>query len=473
MAGTEKSKKKNVIFILTDDQGIWSLGSYGNPEIKTPNLDRLAEKGVRFTNFFCVSPVCSPARASLLTGKLPCQHGILDYLSGGNGGAGQTAIEYLKEHRGYTDILAEHGYTCGLSGKWHMGDGRHPQKGFSFWYAHQKGGGPYYNAPMIRDGRLVNEPEYITKVITDEALGFIDREKDKENPFYLYVTYTAPHSPWAGNHPKEYTDLYEDCRFESCPQREAPHPWAKTGAIEGYQNPRENLIGYFAAVTAMDEHVGRILNKLEEENLTKDTLVIFSSDNGFNCGHHGIWGKGNGTFPMNMYDSSVKVPLIISQPGTIPEGVVCGDMCSGYDFMPTLLEYLGYDNEESYKLPGKSFLKSLMQQERQKDSEEIVVFDEYGPVRMIRNRQYKYIHRYPYGPNEFYDLIKDPEEDKNCYEEEGYQTIAEEMKHRLDLWFLKYADSRIDAAKEPVKGGGQRDLAGVFGPGYGVFSEDK
>ena len=120
-----------------------------------------------------------------------------------------------------------------------MGDGLHPQKGFSFWYTHQKGGGPYYNAPMIRDGKLVEEERYITDVITDEALNFIDREKDQENPFYLSVHYTAPHSPWIGCHPKEYTDLYEDCEFQSCPQRETPHPWAKTDVLPRYKNPRD------------------------------------------------------------------------------------------------------------------------------------------------------------------------------------------------------------------------------------------
>ena len=118
----DRTKRPNIVFILTDDQGYWSLGCYGNQEIRTPNLDRLAEHGVRFENFFCVSPVCSPARASLMTGRIPSQHGVHDYLCGGNGGAGQTAIEYLKGQRGYTDILAENGYTCGLSGKWHLGD---------------------------------------------------------------------------------------------------------------------------------------------------------------------------------------------------------------------------------------------------------------------------------------------------------------------------------------------------------------
>ena len=478
----KKQNNPNIVFILTDDQGYWSLGCYGNHEIHTPNLDRLAERGTRFENFFCVSPVCSPARASLMTGRIPSQHGIHDYLCGGNGGSTQTAIEYLKGQTGYTDILAENGYTCGLSGKWHLGDGLHPQKGFTFWYTHQKGGGPYYNAPMIRDGKYVEEKEYITDVITDEALKFIDREKYKDNPFYLSIHYTAPHSPWVGCHPKEYTDLYEDCRFETCPQRETPHPWAKLDVLPGYRNPRENLIGYFAAVTAMDANVGRILDKLEEEGLTEDTLVIFSSDNGFNCGHHGIWGKGNGTFPLNLYDSSVKVPLIISRPGHLPEGRVCKDMCSGYDFMPTLLDYLGMENPDAEKLPGRSFLSYLLEADREEELQNgpnagepqtVVVFDEYGPARMIRSKEYKYIHRVPFGPDEFYDLTGDPGEDENLICREEYQELIEKMMRQMDTWFLRYANPEIDGSREPVLGGGQKNLAGIWGPGLHVYNENK
>ena len=463
--------RPNIVFILTDDQGYWSLGCYGNKEIHTPNLDRLAERGIRFDNFFCVSPVCSPSRASLMTGRIPSQHGVHDYLCGGNGGSTQTAIEYLKGQTGYTDILAENGYVCGLSGKWHIGDGIHPQKGFHFWYTHQKGGGPYYNAPMIRDGKYVEEKEYITDVITDEALKFIHNEKHKDHPFYLSVHYTAPHSPWIDCHPKEYTDLYENCEFKSCPQGE-PHPWAKLGVISGYDRPRESLIGYFAAVTAMDANVGRILDKLEQEGLTEDTLIIFSSDNGFNCGHHGIWGKGNGTFPLNLYDSSVKVPFIISHQGHLTEGTVCEDMCSGYDFMPTLLDYLGIENPEAEGLPGKSFLKSL-QGEKEEDDGTVVVFDEYGPARMIRSKEYKYIHRYPFGPDEFYDLKQDPNEDKNLIDNEEYQELVQTMKRRMDKWFLRYANPEIDGSREPVLGGGQKDLAGIWGPGLHVYNENK
>lgn len=474
MLNMANEKKPNIVFILSDDQGSWSLGCYGNKEIKTPNIDRLAKEGVMFDNFFCVSPVCSPSRASLLTGKIPSQHGVHDYICDGNGGEQQRPIEYLKDHIGYTDILAENGYTCGLSGKWHLGDGKRKQKSFDFWYVHQKGGGPYYNAPMIRDGQLVNEPEYITDVITDEAIGFIQRQKDKENPFYLSVHYTAPHYPWLNSHPKQYTDMYQDCKFKSCPQSEEPHPWALTDVMPGYENSRENLIGYFAAITAMDWNIGRILDVLEEQGILEDTLICFTSDNGFNCGHHGIWGKGNGTFPLNMYDTSVKVPFIMSHKGKLLENKVCSTMCSGYDFMPTLLDYIGLEQKKKEDLPGMSFAHCLTEEydEKSESRQSVVIFDEYGPVRMIRTEKYKYIHRYPYGPHELYDLELDSQEDKNLYQDENYKDIIITLKTNLDNWFMHYVDTRIDGTKEAVMGGGQKDKSGLLGPGVNVYRDN-
>ena len=301
------ARRPNVIFILTDDQGPWAAGCYGNPEIRTPNIDRLAATGVRFDNFFCSSPVCSPARASLLTGKIPSQHGVHDWIRDGNMPPG--AVSYVEGQRTYTEILAEHGYRLGLSGKWHLGDSLTPQGGFTHWFVHQQGGGPYNDAPMVSDGRAVTAPGYVSDVITDDALRFIDGAGDA--PFYLGVHYTAPHSPWDG-HPQDIVNSYDDCPFRSCPQ-EPMHPWA-TSLTRNCLGNREMLKGYFAAVTAMDLNVGRILDRLDERGLRQDTLIVFTSDNGFSCGHHGFWGKGNGTFPLNMYENSVKVPMIMSHP---------------------------------------------------------------------------------------------------------------------------------------------------------------
>ena len=459
-------KQPNIICILSDDQGAWALGSAGNPEIRTPHLDRLAEEGMRFSNFFCTSPVCSPARASLLTGRIPSQHGVQDWIREGN--LGENAIEYLEGQTAYTEILAENDYVCGVSGKWHLGDSIRPQKGFHHWYVHQFGGGPYYGAPMIRDGKLVVEDKYITEAITDDAIAFFDEQAGKQ-PFYLSVHYTAPHDPWMNSHPQEMVDSYEDCPFSSIPN-EPKHPWQIDTAPWG-DNRKENLKGYFAAVTAMDQQIGRIIEKIEAMGIRENTLICFLSDNGFNCGHHGIWGKGNGTFPQNMYDTSVKVPAIFSQPGHIPIGTVCEELVSGYDFMPTLLDYVGLENDEADQLPGQSFY-SLLKGKQAKPHDHVVIYDEYGPVRMIRTKEWKYIHRYPYGPHELYHLAKDPDEKANLIENQTYQDILIEMKRKLEDWFFQYVNPALDGTHEAVKGYGQLNIVGPAGKGKSAFREE-
>jgi choline-sulfatase len=475
----------NIIFILTDDQGCWALGSAGNREIRTPALDHLAGTGIRFENFFCVSPVCSPARASLLTGRIPSQHGIHDWIRRGNIPAevaaqlgeknfagDSTAMEYLSGMTGYTRILAQNGYTCGLSGKWHLGDSLHPQQGFSFWHVMPFGGSSYYDAVWYQDGQISTQAGYLTDVITDHALAFLEEQQQKQSPFYLGVHYTAPHSPWdTAQHPQDLRDLYRDCPFESVPDLPA-HPWQMNSAPRGTgEKRRELLTGYYAAISGIDRGVARILAWLDAHGLRENTLVIFSSDNGMNMGQHGIWGKGNGTFPLNMYDTSVKVPVIFSQPGTLPEGIVNQDLLSHYDVMPTLLEYLGLPQPEAETLPGRSFAPLLKGQPLAEDRP-VVVFDEYGPVRMIRNRAWKYIHRYPYGPNELYDLVQDPGEERNLIDDAGKIEKVADLKAELDAWFVRYADPHMDGTREAVYGKGQLERAGTGAHGRKGYDDD-
>lgn len=230
-----------------------------------------------------------------------------------------------------------------------------------------------------------------------------------------------------------------------------------------YGTPRrkEKLRGYYAAVTAMDRGVGRLLDRLEEMGLAENTLVIFTADNGMNMGHHGIWGKGNGTRPMNMYDTSVKVPFLVRYPGVTPENTVCSRMVSAYDFFPTLLDLLGLDAQQIQHLPGRSFADALCGAE-DGGREDVVIFDEYGPVRMIRSAQYKYICRYPYGPDEFYDLQSDPGEKTNLIEDESFGPVIFEMRRRMERWFNRYADPDVDGTREGVTGSGQLCSAGTY-----------
>ena len=443
---TDQSKP-NVVFILTDDQGPWAAGCCGNDEVRTPNIDRLASAGMRFENFFCTSPVCSPARASLMTGRIPSAHGVHDWIREGN--MPPTTAQYLDGLTCYTDTLAENEYTVGLSGKWHLGDSLTPQHGFSHWFTLLTGGSQYNDAEMIRDGKVEVQPGYLTDVITDDALNFI--RENSERHFYLSVNYNAPHTPFQG-HPQDIVDFYDDCPFKTCPQ-EAAHPWAIPGSRYHLGN-RESLKGYFAAITAMDLNVGRLIDLIEELGLRQNTLFIFSSDNGYSCGHHGFWHKGNGTFPLNMYENSVKVPFVMSHPGRIAEGKVSSAMVSQYDFMPTLLDYLGLDPVVDDLSPGRSF-HPVLSGETGEAKDEVVVFDEYGPVRMIRTQEWKYVHRYPYGPHELYHLLNDPDERKNLVDEKSKTALIGKMRQQLSNWFDQYVIPQLDGSHFAVTGGGQ------------------
>ena len=259
--------------------------------------------------------------------------------------------------------------------------------------------------------------------------------------------------------------IEELLRFESIPV-EPPHP--RGGWNVSPEKRHETIQGYFTAVTAMDNAIGRVLQKLQDLGIRKDTIIVFLSDNGMNTGHHGICGKGNGTFPMNMYDTSVKVPFIVSCPDRIPQGVVNYGLYSQYDFMPTILDYLNFGNSEAGKLPGRSFANVLRSKE-DKGSENIVVFDEYGPVRMIRNSEWKYVYRYPYGPHELYWLEKDPSERNNLIEDAQYDQIVTELRRQLDDWFCKYSTPELGGVRQAVKGKGQIDMVEAGGKGRKSF----
>jgi choline-sulfatase len=462
--------RPNILFILSDDQGAWAMNCAGTPELKTPNLDRLAETGIRFENFFCASPVCSPARASILTGQIPSQHGVQDFLRAGNSvdlpGDGKT-IQYLKGRTTYTEILGDNGYDVALSGKWHIGDSATPQAGFAYWNVHASGSGDYYNAPMFQDGEQYTSDGYFSDVITDNAIGYLDDQKSLDNPFSMNVHYTAPHAPWGREqHPSDiYNDYFDNCTFDSV-RWDPIHPnhllkEGSSGSVgETADERRQLLSGYFAAITAMDDNIGRLIDWLEENDLRENTLIVFTADNGMSMGHHGIWGKGNGTYPANMYDTAVKVPTLMSRPGHVPQGEVEPGLLSHYDLMPTILDYvrLGYTiGNVRDLLPGTSFAATLEGAIPAGDLS-VVVADEYGPTRMIRTKSLKYIHRYPDGPNEFYDLGNDANETVNAIDDMAFRSIIRHMAKQLQEWFDRYVEPERDGSKQDVKGRGQIDL---------------
>jgi arylsulfatase A-like enzyme len=469
--------RPNIVVIVADDQGPWAMGCAGNPEIITPNLDRLAAEGTRFENFFCTSPVCSPARASLLTGRMPSAHGVHDALWAGEV---RDPIEFLEGQTAYTDVLAAAGYSCGLSGKWHLGAATKPQLSFTEWNAWEGWGrGMYWDPAMNRGGRREQVPGYTTDVFTDGALGFLDGWAADDRPFLLQLCHVAPHAPWVGIHPSEWLALYDDCPFDSVP-REPAHPWTRPRStdwepyVEARDDPRPTLQGWFAAVTAMDAAIGRVLDRLDGLGLAESTLVLFLSDNGFSCGHNGIWGKGNGTLPQNLYDNSVKVPAIARQPGRVAAGQVRSELVSAYDVRPTLLAWAGVADSDSSGdaglRPGRDFGPLLRGEPG--GHEAVVVFDEYGPARMVRTREWKYVHRYPLGPHELYDLAEDPEERHNLVDDPARHGVAADLRATLADWFVRYTDPRLDGTKEAVTGQGQIDLVGPRGGGRPAFNPE-
>lgn len=464
-------KQPNIVFILTDDQGAWAMHCAGNEEIITPSLDRLASRGVRFSHFFCSSPVCSPARASVMTGKMPSAHGVHDWIAGGNmdtaafpEAAGHEhfrmpdqGIDYLEGQKTYVEYLAEAGYRCALSGKWHLGNNPCRKQGFSRWFTIGTGGCRYYHGDTFENGRFINETQYITDVITNKALEYLEELGQGDAPFYLSVHYTAPHSPWeAQEHKPEYLKLYETCAFSSVPE-EPIHPWQiKTCPIgDTPDKRRENLTGYFAAITAMDAGVGKILDYLDNTGISEDTVVIFTSDNGMNMGHHGVWGKGNGTYPPNMYDSSVKVPFLLYAPFLKDRGIVTERAAGQCDIFPTLLELAGCRYRPEEQQPGRSLVPFLKGEEGEEE-EDIFICDEYGFVRMLRTKKEKLVIRYPQGPDAFYDLETDPEERDNRIGDKRYAERIGVMRGQLEEWFAVYCRAPFSGKELPVTGRGQR-----------------
>ena len=273
----------NLLFVLTDDQGAWAMGCAGNAEIRSPNLDRLdrlAREGIRFDNFFCTSPVCSPARASILTGRIPSQHGVHDALmwqsDTSKGGLDREVpadrVQFLLGMPTYAELLRDRGYDTCLSGKWHLGDGLEPRCGFDTWNPMPYGGTNYFNVPVVANGHLDKHETYATDLFTDNALEFLGQQVSDERPFCLAVHYTAPHKPWGReHHPQALWDEYYDrCPFDSVPGPDEPLPVGfNAGAVDA-ERRKQNLAGYFAAVEGMDRNVGRLLDWLEEHDLRNE-----------------------------------------------------------------------------------------------------------------------------------------------------------------------------------------------------------
>ncbi len=446
-----ETEQNNIILIVNDDLAQWALGSYGNREIHTPTLDYLAETGVLMENAFTPTPVCSPARACLLTGRLASQHGIHDYLS-------STIPEihrrpWLKDELTLAQLLARAGYQTAHCGKWHLGNDDQPQAGFGHWfsgvgdYPAEHGGDHRFSL----NGDIRTIPGQRTQVITDKAIDFL-RGRDEAAAFFLHIGYFGTHNPWRGQ-PERLAAAYRGSAFAGLLDQPA-YPFgaqALESTLPTRLNPREALAQYFAAVAHIDEAVGRLLDELEAQQLRDSTLIVFTSDHGLCCGHHGLWGKGNATLPLNMLEESIRVPLIFNHPRRLFARQRRAEFVDHLDLFQTIADYAGISDSlaAERKYPGRSFLPLLDNSAALPDWRQIQ-FGEYGDLRMARTRQYKLVRRYAdAAPCELFDLSRDPCETHNCYGDADYAPVVERLTGEIERYFRRYQDADKSGLRAP------------------------
>ncbi|MCH5374241.1 MAG: sulfatase-like hydrolase/transferase, partial [Planctomycetes bacterium] len=438
------ARQPNVILIVTDNHGAWTLGCYGNPDIRTPHIDQLAAEGVLFTQAYASNAVCSPTRATLLTGLIPSQHGVHCYLRREPLQVGPNAKSTVAEYDTLPQILHESGYTCGLVGKWHLGDNTHPQEGFSYWITMPHGAtSTFYNAEIIQDGQIRRYPGYLTDLWTKHALKFIDQSVTGDKPFFLFLSYNGPYGLGGmleRDAKNRHADYYADKILPSFP-RHAPHPWLFNN--REYLNNVTSIRRYAAELGGVDDGVGEVLGALQRHNIDRETLVIFTADQGWVGGQGGFWGMGDHTRPLTASDGMLRIPLIFRQPGHIATDKRCDRMVSNYDVMPSILGYLGLSKRmaKSPASPGRDFSPVLSGEPVAWDD---VVFYEFENVRAIRTPRWKYIRRIPDGPDELYDMQKDPAEQKNLIDSEDVAERRRKLCQQLDQFFARYAEPKYD-----------------------------
>ncbi|MBI3680830.1 MAG: sulfatase-like hydrolase/transferase [Acidobacteria bacterium] len=437
-AQTPAPSRPNILLILADDLPAWALGCYGNKEIRTPNIDLLARSGTRFLNNFVCTPICSASRATLFTGRTPRQHGIHDFLTpspiekpaqGQKDPPGSFGREIM-----ISDLVAAAGYQCGYVGKWHMGNDARPAHGFSYTYTMIGGSRAYTDPEMALDGRMIQEKGYLAELMTHRAAEFLDQQKPGA-PFFLTVGYLNPHTPYEG-HPQRYYDMYKETRFDTF----GWDPPAPNALRE--KNLLSDIVGnnrrQAAAVTALDDQIPVLLKKLDERGLRDNTLILFTGDNGFLLGRHGLWSKGHASDPINMYEEVMQVPMIWNWRGKVPPEAVRPELVSFYDVLPTLCEAAGVPAPPDRNLCGRSYL-SLALNRPSKESWRNLVFGHFRYAEMARDSRYKLILRHEgQGPNELYDLANDPRERVNQHDNPQFLAVKEALARQIEAWRGKY-----------------------------------
>ncbi|MDO8540614.1 MAG: sulfatase-like hydrolase/transferase [Opitutaceae bacterium] len=438
------TRPPNLVFILTDNQGAWTLGCYGNPDIRTPHIDRLAAEGTRFTRALSSNPVCSPTRATFLTGLIPSQHGVHSFLDP-QYMMGPRAYNTLAEFTSIGEVLRDSGYVCGLSGKWHLGANLTPSEGFSFWITKPDGSTrEFYDQQIIEHGQIRVEAGYTTDLWTRKGIDFI--EANKARPFFLFLAYNGPYSlgPLMLNRARtRHADYYRDRHFSSFPI-DAMHPWQH--ANKNFHNQQVAMERVAAETSGIDDGVGEIMATLKRLGLDENTLVVYAADQGWMGGQNGMWGMGDHFRPTGAHELMMQIPLLFRQPGKVRAGGTDDRLVSNYDFMPTVLGQLGLGGRMPQQpvSPGRDFSAALRGETLNWDN---VIFYEMETTRAVRTDDWKYVARFPNGPFELYDVKRDPRERFNLIGQPGTDATRAALAQRLDQFFARYADPQYDIWK--------------------------
>lgn len=474
-SGIKALPDPNIIFIMTDDHAAQAISSYGSKLNKTPNIDRIAAEGMRFNNCFCTNSICAPSRAVILTGKHSHLNGVRD-----------NRQEFDGTQQTFPKLLQERGYKTAMIGKWHL---KSSPTGFDYWNI-LPGQGNYYNPELIDMGEKKQYPGYVTDIVTDIALDFIKERQDTAEPFMLMLHHKAPHRNWqpALRHLNKYDDvdfpepetLFDDYATRSAAAREqemtlrehmqveydlkmgdAPERmtaeqktvWEtaygpKKEAFRKAQPEGDELVrwkykrymeDYLGCIAGVDENVGRLLDYLEQSGLAKNTIVIYTSDQGFYLGEHGWFDK------RFMYEESLRMPLIIRYPGLTPSEnreLVCN-----LDFAPTFLGFAGLKKPDD--MQGMNMDRLILGHKSAEWRQSIYYhYYEFPAVHMakrhygVRTKRFKLMHfYYDIDAWELFDLQKDPQELNNVYANPAYADVVEELKVELKRLRKKYGDS--------------------------------
>lgn len=447
-------KQPNIIMILSDDQGYGDYGVTGNPVLKTPHIDRLAREGAQMSNFY-VSPVCAPTRACLLTGRYNYRTRVVDTW------VGRAMMD--PQEVTIAELLHRHGYATGLFGKWHLGDCypmRPQEHGFEEVLVLRGGGigqpsdppggeGKYTDPVLFRNGERVTMKGFCTDIYFDQAMAWMEKTTAEKRPFFLYLPTNAPHSPF-DDIPR---DLYE--QYKNVDLSSHRFPQDQGHRLEEIKD-LDRLARIYAMIANIDMNLGRLLAKLDELDLTRDTIVLYMNDNGPN-GRRYVGGmRGEKT---SVYEGGVRSPLFVRWPGRLQPGFANDRVVAHIDILPTLLQACGVSRPDN--LDGKSFWPLLSGESPAWPDRPVFIQSHRGdqPVLYhnvcVRTQDWKLVHASGFGtesfsgaPNfELYDMKNDPLELHNVADRFPDKTA--ELKKLYEQWFDDVSHTRVDNYAPP------------------------